>query len=195
MSGKRQFASFGAKRIAVALGLLGVMAATAAAQGVQWTDQRPDGTTNCKTGEMITEVRCKGSYCSAIGIVCKKVLEPPYQHQYWTTRYMSDESERNTLSCEDPDHPQMKYFITGFKCMGKNCDNIQLQCTSYSRVQPSAGNTSDTYFSEEQGKKVLPEGYYPMRAYCRGHYCDDMKFDTYSIVKVPPSPVPTAPIQ
>lgn len=195
MSAKGQFARFGAKRIVTALGLLGAMAATAAAQGVQWTDQRPDGTTNCKTGEMITEVRCKGSYCGAIGIVCKKVLEPPYQHQYWTVPYVSDESNRNTLSCEDPNHPQINYFITGFKCMGKNCDNIQIQCTAYSRVARSQRNDSDTFFSEEQGRKVLPSGYYPTRVYCRGDYCDDMKFETYSIVKVPPGPAPTAPIQ
>jgi hypothetical protein len=165
-----------------------VCAITAFATGVhaqeQWTSEER-GPINCTTGKLITDVYCKGRYCDDIGLSCSQSLQlGNIVEQYWTTQSVSEEN--GFIGCAPIDHERENNtrFLTGFKCQGSYCDNIQVQCTKYARPDGTriVGKDCATtrFFSEEQGHQSFQQdgtGFYPVAMRCRGAYCDDVSFD------------------
>ena len=117
-------------------------------------------------GQLITAMRCRGSYCDNVSLGYQTVLGLNHATNYWTP-YFSEEAP-NSQICSGTNN-----FMTGISCRGSYCDNISLQCTRVS------GKTKTTckwmpWFSEEAEYSYLEPGYYSSGLACRGAYCDDM---------------------
>ena len=116
-------------------------------------------------GQLITAMRCNGSYCDNIRLGYQNVPGVNHGANYWTP-YFSEEAP-NSQICSGTNN-----FMTGISCKGSYCDNVSLQCTFVS------GRTKSTckwtpWFSEEAEYSYLEPGYYASGLACRGSYCDD----------------------
>ena len=116
-------------------------------------------------GQLITAMRCRGSYCDNISLGYQNLPGVNHTTNYWTP-YFSEEAP-NSQICSGTNN-----FMTGISCKGSYCDNVSLQCTSVS------GRTKSTckwmpWFSEEAEYSYLEPGYYASGLACRGSYCDD----------------------
>ena len=124
------------------------------------------------------------------------LLSMAFVHQnaiadFWTTRTTSEESQ--PLTCPE------EHLVTGMKCEGRYCDNIQLRCSG--NVGSSDGSINTVfrqwryYISEESPYTVFCrmseiQDYFPYSqpfygfvtgVSCRGRYCDDISLECAAV--------------
>jgi hypothetical protein len=123
----------------------------------------------CPAGQVMNGFNCTGSYCDNLQLHCIPMPYGVATTDTYSTNWFSEEYPARGVCGPG-------YWVTGIRCSGSYCDNIQLVCTRF--ITPNGGDAcSDTFrFSEETGPVVFTD---PVRgAVCFGSYCDDMAFVT-----------------
>lgn len=113
---------------------------------------------------LIDAMYCSGGYCDNIYFRNKRTYRN-YDHNYWTSFFSEEGTNYRTCGASNS-------FMTGVACKGSNCDNVSIQCTNLINSSRSSCYWT-AYFSEEEGYKYLPSGYYAAGLRCRGAYCDN----------------------
>lgn len=121
----------------------------------------------------IAGIVCSGRFCDNKRlIVVRNGNSAPVQNSAHWTRWISDE-EPSWADCP------ANMIANELQCDGRYCDNLRLQCGTLSsdyRVVTSDIKTVN-WFSEEEGERLCPDGYYLWGIACRGDYCDDLKLN------------------
>jgi hypothetical protein len=93
-----------------------------------------------------------------------------------TLRPISDETPPTTCRAGS--------FVTGLKCEGRYCDNLQVTCTPLTGA--ALGDSSWTpYFSEESaGRENCPANQFVAGLSCRGSYCDDVSLECVEVTNM-----------
>jgi hypothetical protein len=64
-------------------------------------------------------------------------------------------------------------FISGIRCTGRYCDNIQISCARFRDAALGPGIWT-AWVSEEQGSRACPQKHLIAGLKCRGKYCDNI---------------------
>lgn len=125
----------------------------------------------CAKQFMMGGVYFSGSYSDNAYLYC---IDQSAQNTATGTRYSSwtswfSEESPNSRECTGDS------WLTGIRCRGNYCDDVQLLCTQF--IGKNGSNCSWTAaYSEESGVKLFPSGYFAKGARCTGSNCDNMSF-------------------
>jgi hypothetical protein len=123
-----------------------------------------------RANTVVTGFSCAGSYCDNVRLLCGRTsgndkLES--RSVSWTSRF--SEEGANSRTCPG------NSFMTGLRCTGSNCDNLELRCTDLGVTRQSCRWTD--WVSEENGGTLqFSSGDYAAGVQCRGSRCDDKQF-------------------
>jgi hypothetical protein len=166
-----------------ATGLAALLTPAAAEATTQWlpafSEEQPDGQYCPGWNERVTRTHCWGDFCDNIELYCAEL--PPELGEYddWKMAGWTSE-EYNAIECTFANAGDFG-AITGMKCSGGYCDNINVECG-----HPEPGHSlSDCYWtlwvSEEgggisyfSGSQALEKGARGIQ--CAGDYCDSMRY-------------------
>lgn len=119
----------------------------------------------------IAGIFCSGRYCDSKRlIIIRDGNSSPVQETGHWTRWFTD---GNTAWADCP--PDM--LVNEVQCRGRYCDDMRLQCGRLNdnyRVQAFDLRFAN-WFSEEEGERLCPDGYYLWGMACRGDYCDGIR--------------------
>lgn len=134
----------------------------------------------------IAGIICEGDYCDNKRLVVVREGEtaPLMDSGHWT-RWFTD---GNPSSANCP----AGMLVNELQCSGRYCDDIRLQCGNLNEDYRivSGRETLTDWFSEEEGERLCPDGYYMFGMECRDHYCDGIRL---ACVQVEHKPIPAAP--
>ena len=155
------------------------------------------------TNQAISGVRCSGSYCDNVSVRCETL---PYgitmQHFSVSETFSEEDNGIGTTSSEgwyrydDSNSHVCKWagssgIMTGFRCQGRYCDNITLECatpmTHFAGVTEPAELTDcswSAYYSEEDPWFAYGVGAnrYISGVRCQGRYCDNKSYYVCSLL-------------
>ena len=121
----------------------------------------------------IAGVICSGRYCDNKRlVVVRHGKDTPLRATGHWTRWFTD-GDPSWADCPSG------MLVNEFQCKGRYCDDVRLQCGRLSgdyRVDLSDVKTAN-WFSEEEGERLCPDGYYVFGMACRGRYCDGIKLN------------------
>lgn len=70
------------------------------------------------------------------------------------------------------------WFIAGFACNGKRCENVSILCVEIEGVSATRCGASGPVSEEQGGRLIFPEGKLALTMHCKGRYCDRKTFQT-----------------
>lgn len=119
----------------------------------------------------IAGIECSGLYCDnkRLVVVREGNTAPVLNSAFWTSWFANDGT--SSTSCPDD------MLVNELQCSGHYCDRIRLQCGRLHgdyRIDATDKKYAN-WFSEEEGERLCPNGYYLFGMQCRGHYCDGIK--------------------
>ncbi|WP_415835249.1 hypothetical protein [Corallococcus soli] len=136
-----------------------------------WTPYTSDGlpAAVCDGSSLPTQVQCRGRYCDDVRLNCQPTAGVP-GGVTWTL-YFSDETYPPPgRTCPDG------AWMTGFTCLGDYCDRVSIQCTYMSNISPKNCFWSGWHSEENLGVLTFGPNVYPRGAWCKGDYCDSLKY-------------------
>lgn len=140
----------------------------------------------CPSGWAATGIRCTGSYCDNITLSCTRYTQTPATthrapHR-WSSKWISEEALSDSESGWSIAQGDPNSFITGIRCSGSYCDNVQVDLDA-SDLPVGGACAEPEWVSEESGAewegtngwRSCPQGQFLRALRCRGDYCDDMQ--------------------
>jgi len=120
---------------------------------------------SCPSGYVSDAMQATGSNSDNVGLHCGYIGRSAYG-QAWSV-YFSEEGV-NWNACGT------NRVMVGIACSGNYCDNVSIECASFSNVTRGSNCYWTAWFSEEQQYDYLMSGYAAVGLQCRGNNCDDM---------------------
>ena len=138
---------------------------------------------------------CSGGYCDNVRLYCDVLPFDITVHSYVTSGFFSEETDGvGTVTSQgwyryDTDNSHVCNYsgaagvMTGIRCRGGNCDDINIECaTPYTYFDGAYEPVELTdcewtgYVSEENSPMYMPVGYFISGVQCQGSKCDNKRF-------------------
>lgn len=144
---------------------------TPVGQLVEWTSwfSEEDGGYSEALSDFIVGIGCDSGRCDNKRlVVVKSGTSPVGGNEAWTDWF--SEEDGGHVGCDG------SRVVSQIRCEGDNCDNMQLRCSNLRNGFRTTYNDFEyvDYFSEEEGERICPSGYYLNGIRCRGSDCDDI---------------------
>lgn len=145
-----------------------------------WTSKTSDGwgfsdpQTQCPQNSVMSGLSCTGGHCDDVAVLCDPAAGILTDKGDWVgeDRMFSEEGE-NKQTCQDGE------LMTGFRCTGDYCDNVEIKCSKVEGFQRNRCEWSDVGIKsgpfDTERRYWAPEDYFVAGLSCHGSYCSEMK--------------------
>lgn len=124
----------------------------------------------------IPGIVCRGRYCDEkelVGVQRDGVSAVAVTRTGHWTMWFSDDTSATWADCP------VDMAVNEMQCMGRYCDELPLSCGQMAdgfRVDVGDIRVVN-WFSEEDGERLCPDGYYFWGMACREFFCDELKLN------------------